>query len=362
MKIQRQSVTPIYLQLRDQVLKNILNGVWLPGKKLPADRELAKSLGVNQITLRKAMNMLQAEGYLTRYPGHGTYVAEPLPSGGNAPVASRNVAVLFDSIDEETFSRTLFVSLFRSLDAAGMTMRLFSANNDPAVQRRQLQEVVQDSGCAGCLIWSILPDSEAREILQGNNARPPVVFLDHCPDFPCDWSGYDDYQAAWHLGQAFASIGFRHAILCLDHDTSHFWSTSQRRLDGFADGLGQPTRRFTCTAMAVSPEEESALLRMLPNGQEPVVLYCSSPNVATTLKQYPLLAMRNNVELCYIQTDPDLDLMSVKMDLAAMGANAVAILKERLQGDRSPQLSREAAFQLDLPRFQKLSQKYQAVQ
>ena len=119
MKIQRQSVTPIYLQLRDQVLKNILNGVWLPGKRLPADRELAKSLGVNQITLRKAMNMLQAEGYLTRYPGHGTYVADPLPSGGNAPVGSRNVAVLFDSIDEETFSRTLFVSLFRSLDAAG---------------------------------------------------------------------------------------------------------------------------------------------------------------------------------------------------------------------------------------------------
>ena len=360
MKIQRHSVTPIYLQLRDQVLKNILDGVWLPGKKLPADRELANSLGVNQITLRKAMNMLQSEGYLTRYPGHGTYVAEALPTRGNG-AAGRNVAVLFDNIDEETFSRTLFVSLFRSLDAAGLTMRLYSANNDPAIQRRQFQEVIQDPACIGCLVWSIMPDAEAREILQGSNARPPVVFLDHCPDFPCDWSGYDDYQAAWHLGQAFASIGFRHAIFCLDRDTSHFWSTSQRRLDGFADGLGQSADKFFCTALSVSPDEEAALLRMLPKGQEPVVLYCVSPNVATTLKRYPLLAMHHNVELCYIQTDPDLDLMSVKLDLAAMGANAVAILKSRLQGDLSPHLSREAAFQLDLSRFEKLQQKYQAV-
>lgn len=56
--------TPIYLQIRNQIVLGIANGNLSPGEKLPPIRTLAAETGVNTMTVNKAYQMLKQEGYL----------------------------------------------------------------------------------------------------------------------------------------------------------------------------------------------------------------------------------------------------------------------------------------------------------
>ena len=71
-----QSV-PIYKQIKDAICLNIENGVWLPGKMIPSENQLAQALGVSRMTITRPLRELTAEGLLRRVHGLGTFVDEP---------------------------------------------------------------------------------------------------------------------------------------------------------------------------------------------------------------------------------------------------------------------------------------------
>lgn len=75
--IPRHTNTPLYIQIAEGLLEHIENGALLPNEKLPSERELSQQLGVNRMTLRQALRMLESQGLLVRRQGDGTYVAEP---------------------------------------------------------------------------------------------------------------------------------------------------------------------------------------------------------------------------------------------------------------------------------------------
>ncbi|RLD12442.1 GntR family transcriptional regulator [candidate division KSB1 bacterium] len=59
------SETPIYEQLKEQIIMGIASGALKPGEQLPSIRQLAEDLGVNLHTINKAYNQLKADGLLT---------------------------------------------------------------------------------------------------------------------------------------------------------------------------------------------------------------------------------------------------------------------------------------------------------
>ncbi len=63
-KLDTVSDVPIYLQLRNQIVKGIAQGQLKEGDTLPSVRALAESLGVNMHTVHKAYILLKEEGYL----------------------------------------------------------------------------------------------------------------------------------------------------------------------------------------------------------------------------------------------------------------------------------------------------------
>ncbi len=58
------SETPIYEQLKEQVVIGIASGSLKPGEQLPSIRQMAEDLGVNLHTVNKAYNQLKADGLL----------------------------------------------------------------------------------------------------------------------------------------------------------------------------------------------------------------------------------------------------------------------------------------------------------
>jgi GntR family transcriptional regulator len=67
---------PLYLQVREELTRQLLSGRWQPGTMLPSEHELARELGVSQGTVRKALDAMTAERILVRRQGRGTFVAE----------------------------------------------------------------------------------------------------------------------------------------------------------------------------------------------------------------------------------------------------------------------------------------------
>jgi GntR family transcriptional regulator len=62
-------------RVRDELVAML--ATMAPGQPLPAERELARGLGVARMTLRKALDALVAESLLLRRQGSGTFVAPP---------------------------------------------------------------------------------------------------------------------------------------------------------------------------------------------------------------------------------------------------------------------------------------------
>ncbi|MEQ8308899.1 MAG: GntR family transcriptional regulator [Hoeflea sp.] len=68
---------PLYAQVRERLMRRLVDGEWLPGMLLPSEIELARQLNVSQGTVRKALDSMTADNLLIRRQGRGTYVAEP---------------------------------------------------------------------------------------------------------------------------------------------------------------------------------------------------------------------------------------------------------------------------------------------
>ena len=67
--------SPLYQQIKAQILQSLQNGEWQPGDVIPSEFDLAARFGVSQGTVRKAIDELAADNLLVRKQGKGTFVA-----------------------------------------------------------------------------------------------------------------------------------------------------------------------------------------------------------------------------------------------------------------------------------------------
>lgn len=76
MELDRKSGIPFYIQVKEQIRKQITQGIWPTGTKLPTERELSGELGVSRNTVSQAYKELESEGVLSSTQGRGTFVAD----------------------------------------------------------------------------------------------------------------------------------------------------------------------------------------------------------------------------------------------------------------------------------------------
>jgi GntR family transcriptional regulator len=74
-KAMRLAQRPLYAQVREVLVRRLVDGVWSPGEALPSEMELAAELDVSQGTVRKALDSMTADKLVVRHQGRGTFVA-----------------------------------------------------------------------------------------------------------------------------------------------------------------------------------------------------------------------------------------------------------------------------------------------
>lgn len=70
----------LYHEIADKIIDLIKEGVFLPGSRLPSERELSERFDVSRVTVREAEIALQAKGLIEIKTGSGVYVSKKQPS------------------------------------------------------------------------------------------------------------------------------------------------------------------------------------------------------------------------------------------------------------------------------------------
>ena len=66
--------TPLYYSIMETIKDSIINGVYPINSLLPTETEFEKIFNVSKITIRKAIDLLEKDGYVSKQSGKGTTV------------------------------------------------------------------------------------------------------------------------------------------------------------------------------------------------------------------------------------------------------------------------------------------------
>ena len=78
--INNSSMTPIYEQIVSQMKEKIMTGQLKPDTMLPSVRTLSKDLRISALTVKKAYDAMEQEGYIVTVHGKGSFVANMNPN------------------------------------------------------------------------------------------------------------------------------------------------------------------------------------------------------------------------------------------------------------------------------------------
>ena len=93
------SGVPIYVQLRDQILRQLGAGLLASGDQMPTMREVAVELKIDLNTVRHTYDELDRMGAITLVRGRGSFVAQPPPA-----MVVRAQAVQIDSLAKQVLA------------------------------------------------------------------------------------------------------------------------------------------------------------------------------------------------------------------------------------------------------------------
>lgn len=137
------SSTPLYLQLSSYIKIQIQAGVLQPGEKMLAENDICEILNISRTTVRQCMNQLTEEGYIVRYRGKGSFVAnqklkrpinylydftENILSVGATPTSTVLIAEVID-IEEDALLKILQMPMGQK--KVFHLERIRSANEEP---------------------------------------------------------------------------------------------------------------------------------------------------------------------------------------------------------------------------------------
>jgi GntR family transcriptional regulator of arabinose operon len=181
-----------YYVLMEQLKDDILSGRVKPGEKLPSENELSAAYQISRHTVRKALAILENEGFVVAEHGRGTFCSERMRHRKN----SRNVAVITTYISDYIFPR-LIQGIDRVLTANGYSIILKNTGNSRTNEAKALEDIltkdidgliIEPSKsqilCNNMNLYAMLDEYEIPYIfIQGTYAQmkhKPHILMDDC--------------------------------------------------------------------------------------------------------------------------------------------------------------------------------------
>jgi DNA-binding LacI/PurR family transcriptional regulator len=153
----------------------------LRGRGAVRVRDLARELGVSELTIRRDIAALAERGLVAKVHGGATLPAHSQPAGQSRPAATRfAIGMVVPSLD---FYWPPIVAGARAAAAAlGVSIQLRGSSYEPAEDRRQIGRLVEAQQVQGLLLAPNLEGDDADEILEWIGRLPvPTILVERQP-------------------------------------------------------------------------------------------------------------------------------------------------------------------------------------
>lgn len=336
-----ENAQPLHTQVAAILKERIVTGTWRDGENIPTEKALSVEFDVARGTVRQALQKLEAEGYLRREQGRGTFVQLSKPSNGHKMVSTaRRLAFVVPYVRDSSVS-TMLIGFQQVAEQAGYTVIFNHVNNDLTQQEQVIHRLVHD-GVAGIALYPVDSDHVA-PIDQIAPTGFPIVLIDRY------LKGLStDYVTSDHFGGALRAV---HFLTDQGHTRVGFvtWlspaTSMEHRHVGYLQALRergiQPDNNLVCyvegyptvdltplRAYLSSPNRPSAVLAA--NDQIAIALYRAAAAIGLSVPEDLSIIGFDNLD---ISEHLDPPLTTIAQPFLKIGQTAAEMLIQRIEGD-----------------------------
>ncbi|MFC4098592.1 GntR family transcriptional regulator [Paenibacillus xanthanilyticus] len=344
----KEQLPPKYRQLKEQIISWIAAGQFRPHDKLPSEHEIAAQSGMSRQTVRQSLGDLEAEGWLYRVQGKGTFVADSMPESSRkaAEPLGLTIGLMTTHISDYIFP-TIVRGVESALRAQGARLLLASTDNEKDKERESLESMLREP--LGGLIIEPTKSAEGNpnfDYFLSLEARgiPYVMLNERYSDVDAPCLKVDDELGGYRAAEHLAELG--HKRIAGFFKTDDFQGV--HRMRGFMRCLrerGLPLTsgsllRYTTEEKSTKPAESLESLLALGPGERPTAIVCYNDELAVRLLDIVRrsgLSVPGDLSIvgfddATLATATEVKLTTIEHPKTRMGEDAVAVLMRLIGG------------------------------
>jgi LacI family transcriptional regulator len=344
------SSEPLYAQIAARVRRDVREGVYARGTRLPAEVDLARQLGVSRGTVRQALTSLLGEGLLQTVPGRGTFVVD-----GSSQPAAGMIGMILPSVVRAR-NPELIDGAGETLRQAGYSLLLGISGDDTWLESDQLQRLA-GQGASGLIVYTVDGALDVPALRRLVDRGFPVVLIDrYIPDLAVDTVTMDNLGGGFLATQHLAEQGYRRigyvgtdnigTSSIVERMAGYRWALEQYGLPCTADVVCVDIRRLLAWPPH-EPEKEQHNERVLRAflsrvGRPEAIFVCNDYVAFQVVRVAESLGMRVPDDLALVGFDNvaytdyfGVPLTTVEQHRHEIGETAAGLLLERVAGRRN---------------------------
>lgn len=226
----------LYQKIYDDLFSDISKGLYSPEQRLPSEKELAERYQVSRITSKKALEMLEKNGYITRFPGRGSFIntgynqEKAMLQGVHNREKSRLIGIVVEDF-AENFGTMILSGAEQRCSKESYNLILKRSHGSQQQESAAIQGLI-NLGVDGILVMPVHGDNYNPTILKLAVEKFPFVLIDReLKGIPASFVGTDNLSAAKNMTDYLFELG--HKNICFVAPAETDTSTVRQRMEGF---------------------------------------------------------------------------------------------------------------------------------
>ena len=340
--IELTSLRPRYLQLADDLRRQIEDGTLRPGDQVSPEVELAQRHNLARGTVRQALQLLVTQGLLERSRRKGTFVAN------KAPAVTTTLIGIIVPYMQDALIHGILHGVESTLRLNGYSLIFGQSDGTLDIEVEQVRRLHRERAC-GLILWPAARAGEVSLLERNLPPRFPLVLIDRTiPGLAASRVLVDNFGGAYRAVEHLIALGHQR-VGCVTHAGQI--SSVDDRVRGYAQALLDariPTRLPAVLDWCEpGPEGQpadyhaqdmTAIDRLLQPPQAVTALFCINDHIALGVMRYLLargLRIPDQVALVGFDDVPLAPFMPVPLTTVAqpkfeIGTQAALLLLDQI--------------------------------